>query len=170
MLLLLLLHICDLTTSSTPLLHPGLTTTPSPGFASKTSYPGRGEVRALVPPGCRVGMAWVVARHGTRNPSTEDIKHMVENLPVLRGRLVVAGGNGEGELGEEEVEALVRWRWGREGEVGNHLTESGALEHWGLGRRWGERLGGAPMSHRWGIGTGLGRGQYSVFGREFWIP
>ena len=138
---LLLLHLSLLTTSSTPLLHPALAT-PSPGFASKTSYLGREEGRPLVPPGCRVGVAWVVARHGARNPSTEDMEHMVEHLPTLRDRLVVAGGKGEGELGEEEVEALGRWRWGREGEVGNHLTESGALEHWELGRRWGERLGG----------------------------
>ena len=93
-----------------------------------------------MPAHCSVGLVWLLARHGTRNPSSEDMQAMATRLPKLRDNIVAAWEDGITGLDSKQVEALRVWRWEKEGQEENILTSSGHLEHWSLGRRFKDRL------------------------------
>ena len=85
-------------------------------------------------------MVWLLARHGTRNPSIGDMQEMVTSLPKLRDNIVAAWEAGQSELDSEQVKALREWSWEKAGQEENILTSSGHLEHWLLGRRFHDRM------------------------------
>ena len=96
----------------------------------------------VLPSHCSLGLVWLLARHGTRNPSLADMKEMATSLPKLRENILAAWEDGKTGLDSEKVEALREWRWEKAGEEDNVLTSSGQLELWLLGRRFGDRLSG----------------------------
>jgi len=80
-----------------------------PGFASKTSYfaiSQAGNNSNPLPAHCSVGLVWFLARHGTRNPSSEDMQAMATRLPKLRDNIKAAWEDGTTGLDSEQVEAL----------------------------------------------------------------
>ena len=91
-------------------------------------------------PHCSLGLVWLLARHGTRNPSLDDMQEMATSLPKLRDNILSAWEAGRTGLDIEQVEALRGWRWEKAGQEFNILTSSGHLEHWLLGKRFGDRL------------------------------
>jgi len=114
-----------------------------PGFASKTSYLAISKevnTSQVLLPHCSLGLVWLLARHGTRNPSLDDMQEMATSLPKLRDNILSAWEAGRTGLDIEQVEALRGWRWEKAGQEFNILTSSGHLEHWLLGKRFGDRL------------------------------
>ena len=93
-----------------------------------------------LPPHCSPGLVWLLARHGTRNPSLADMQEMASSLPKLRDNILAAWEDGQAGLDPEQAEALREWRWEKAGQEDNILTSSGHMEHWLLGRRFADRL------------------------------
>ena len=91
-------------------------------------------------PQCSLGLVWLLARHGTRNPSLGDMQEMATSLPKLRDNILASWEAGLTGLDTEQVKALRDWRWEKAGQEFNILTNSGHLEHWLLGQRFGDRL------------------------------
>ena len=54
-------------------------------------------------------MVWVLARHGTRNPSAGDITDMSTDLVEFRDKMVMAWEEGRGSLTEEDIDKLLAW-------------------------------------------------------------
>ena len=73
--------------------------------------------------GCQPVLAWVLARHGTRNPGDDDILEMADRLPGLRDEIVAAHEAGAGTLGEEEIIRMIEWTFDLEVEQNDLLTE-----------------------------------------------
>ena len=64
-----------------------------------------------------------MARHGTRNPSDDDILAMAAQLPQLRDAIVAAWEEGRGSMSEEDIAELMVWTFDLEPEQEYRLTE-----------------------------------------------
>ena len=62
-------------------------------------------------PHCSPRQVWLLARHGARNPSLDDMEEMETSLPKLRDNILAAFDNEQSGLDTEQVEALREWRW-----------------------------------------------------------
>ena len=54
-------------------------------------------------------MLWLLARHGTRNPSTKDMRELKEVLPDIRDEVMNAWEQGKGEIDNSTIEKLKQW-------------------------------------------------------------
>ena len=64
-----------------------------------------------------------MARHGTRNPSDDDILAMAAQLPQLRDAIVAAWEEGRGSMSEEDIAELMVWTFELQPEQEYRLTE-----------------------------------------------
>lgn len=64
-----------------------------------------------------------MARHGTRNPSDDDILAMAAQLPQLRDAIVAAWEEGRGSMSEEDIAELMVWTFDLQPEQEYRLTE-----------------------------------------------
>ena len=62
-------------------------------------------------PHCSPRLVWLLARHGTRNPSLDDMEEMETSLPKLRDNILAAWQNEQTRLDLKQVEALREWRY-----------------------------------------------------------
>ena len=98
------------------------------------------NISSILPPSCSPGLVWLLARHGTRNPSSYDMQKMPTRLPNLRDNILAAWEAGQTGLDSAQADALKEWRWEKAGQEENILTSTGHLEHWMLGERFAGRL------------------------------
>ena len=64
-----------------------------------------------------------MVRHGTRNPSDDDILAMAAQLPPLRDAIVAAWEEGRGSMSEEDIAELMVWSFDLQPEQEYRLTE-----------------------------------------------
>lgn len=64
-----------------------------------------------------------MVRHGTRNPSDDDILAMAAQLPQLRDAIVAAWEEGRGSMSEEDIAELMVWTFDLQPEQEYRLTE-----------------------------------------------
>ena len=64
-----------------------------------------------------------MVRHGTHNPSDDDILAMGEQLPQLRDAIVAAWEEGRGSMSEEDIAELMVWTFELQPEQEYRLTE-----------------------------------------------
>ena len=64
-----------------------------------------------------------MVRHGTRNPSDDDILAMAAQLPQLRDAIVAAWEEGRGSMSEEDIAELMEWSFDLQPEQEYRLTE-----------------------------------------------
>ena len=64
-----------------------------------------------------------MVRHGTRNPSDDDILAMAAQLPQLRDAIVAAWEEGRGSMTEEDIAELMVWSFDLQPEQEYRLTE-----------------------------------------------
>ena len=64
-----------------------------------------------------------MVRHGTRNPSDDDILAMAAQLPQLRDAIVAAWEEGRGSMSEEDIAELMVWSFELQPEQEYRLTE-----------------------------------------------
>ena len=64
-----------------------------------------------------------MVRHGTRNPSDDDILAMAAQLPQLRDAIVAAWEEGRGSMSEEDIAELMVWTFALQPEQEYRLTE-----------------------------------------------
>ena len=64
-----------------------------------------------------------MVRHGTRNPSDDDILAMAAQLPQLRDAIVAAWEEGRGSMSEEDIAELMVWTFELQPEQEYRLTE-----------------------------------------------
>lgn len=64
-----------------------------------------------------------MVRHGTRNPSDDDILAMAAQLPQLRDAIVAAWEEGRGSMSEEDIAELMVWSFDLQPEQEYRLTE-----------------------------------------------
>ena len=77
----------------------------------------------------------MLARHGTRFPSSRVMRQMERQLPKIREQIVNNHRSGRGGLCEEDVERLDRWDFYLSSEDDSLLTDSGRREMLALGQR-----------------------------------
>lgn len=81
-------------------------------FCTKTSYlnvVSDKDVDMLDMETCDPVVLWVLARHGTRNPTEGDIIAFSTDLVELRDKMVMAWEEGKGGLTEEDIDKLLAW-------------------------------------------------------------
>merc|ERR550532_880223 len=83
---------------------------------------------------------WMYVRHGSRNPSQEDIVEMMTFLPDLRDKIVAASNAGDGTLSDVEIQDLNEWTFDMDVADEYLLTSSGRQEGLEMGKRWKKRL------------------------------
>ena len=97
-------------------------------------------------PGCgEYEFMWLLARHGTRNPSALTIRQIKRQLPKIRDQILANHREGRGDLCQGDVERLEGWEVDLGQEDDSLLTESGREEMVGLGSRWRRRVPGVVM-------------------------
>lgn len=112
-------------------------------FATKTSYLANANMDTSypLPDECKPVFFWGMLRHGTRNPSDEDIIILADRLPEIKDRLLESWSKGNSFLSEDLILYLDMWEFNlKPVDDGAHLTEAGWDEHFGMGERWGARL------------------------------
>ena len=112
-------------------------------FATKTSYFANANMDTSypLPDECKPVFFWGMLRHGTRNPSDDDIIILADRLPEIKDRLLESWSEGNSFLSEDLVLYLDLWEFNlKPVDDGAHLTEAGWDEHYGMGERWGARL------------------------------
>ena len=128
--------------------------------ATKTGYFAveNADDTPITEAGCgeRAQFVWMLARHGTRNPSSAAISSMQRLLPKIRDQIignyqqgdnamslrnVECNDSGRGSLCDQDILNLEMWNFTLTEDDDSLLTESGEDEMSGLGGRWRNRLG-----------------------------
>ncbi|XP_012144858.2 multiple inositol polyphosphate phosphatase 1 [Megachile rotundata] len=77
-------------------------------FDTKTAYHfSHGFIKNTTVPNCTPKQIWLLIRHGTRNPSGEEIKSMKRNLPRLQDSIL----ENESDLCAKDLENLRAWTY-----------------------------------------------------------
>ncbi|XP_053609482.1 multiple inositol polyphosphate phosphatase 1-like [Plodia interpunctella] len=81
-------------------------------FGGKTLYDDvRGDIRnASKLKGCEPVSIWLLSRHGTRNPSEQNLRDM-KNALTLKTDIIRNHEEGRGELGDMEIKELREYEW-----------------------------------------------------------
>ncbi|XP_052758193.1 multiple inositol polyphosphate phosphatase 1-like [Galleria mellonella] len=81
-------------------------------FGGKTLYDDvRGDIRDITDlKGCVPTSVWILARHGTRNPSSYDVRHMMETAK-LKEEILNCYYKGRGQMCAEDISNLYNWKW-----------------------------------------------------------
>ncbi|CAG7833584.1 unnamed protein product [Allacma fusca] len=99
------------------------------------------SVEELIPKDCQAEQIWIVARHGTRNPSDKVITKMLEELQEIQKEIIAAHEPGAvvgGQLCEPELSAIKMWQPDLDLEPANEkwLVQQGEVELEGIGARF----------------------------------
>ena len=108
-------------------------------FDTKTAYEfTHGLIKNTTVPNCEPVQIWMLIRHGTRNPSSEEIKSMKRNLPKLNEKIIENHEKyGSVDLCEKDLKNLRVWSPAKNlKNRKNYLTEQGEKDLRSLGMRF----------------------------------
>ncbi|XP_045517431.1 multiple inositol polyphosphate phosphatase 1-like [Pieris brassicae] len=111
-------------------------------FGTKTPYDVvRGDIRDVtVLEKCEAVSVWMMSRHGTRRPEQEELDKM-KAVVGLAAEIVRAHREGRGDMCEQDIENLEKWRWNEELDASTtELTATGTSEMQGIGQRFGYKF------------------------------
>ena len=91
---------------------------------------------------CEAKQFWLLARHGTRNPGTEDMQELEKALPLIRKMIVDNHSQGLGSLCVDDIDNLLDWRFRANVTEDKFLVKEGYKELEGLGDRFQDRFPG----------------------------
>ena len=83
---------------------------------------------------------WLMSRHGTRNPGTEDMMELETKLQSLRKQIVNNHNEGRGSLCEDDLDNLSEWKFLANVTEDKFLVKEGYKELQGLGDRFQDRF------------------------------
>ena len=90
--------------------------------------------------GCEARQFWLMSRHGTRNPGTEDMMELEEKLPLIRTQIINNHNEGRGTLCEDDLDNLAEWKFLANVTEDKFLVKEGYKELKGLGDRFQDRF------------------------------
>ena len=90
--------------------------------------------------GCKAKQLWILSRHGTRNPGSEDMAELQQVLPELRNLILGNTKAGKGNLCKDDVENLKNWILYANITADKYLRKEGFKELKNLGDRFQERF------------------------------
>lgn len=111
-------------------------------FATKTAYRwNRNKDDAEIKhAGCEAQLFWFLSRHGTRNPGTEDMVKLKNELPILRQAINENHKEGRGNLCLDDLDNLNDWKFHTNTSESKYLVREGYKELNGIGERYQDRF------------------------------
>ncbi len=83
---------------------------------------------------------WLLSRHGTRNPGTEDMITLQSLLPLIRNDVISNHKAGRGSLCKKDIKNFEEWTFRANVTDDKFLTREGYKELKGIGDRFQNRL------------------------------
>ncbi|XP_059096069.1 multiple inositol polyphosphate phosphatase 1-like isoform X2 [Tigriopus californicus] len=90
--------------------------------------------------GCQAKSLWMLARHGSRYPGSDDILVMADRGVEIKDAIVEAYSSGKGSLCHEDFIQFQSWSFNWTQDDGSLLSESGKLEMFQIGQRVRKRF------------------------------
>lgn len=90
--------------------------------------------------GCVAQQFWLLARHGSRNPTTKDMIKLKSVLPLIQREIVSNYKAGRGSLCKDDIKNLEKWKFHADVDDGELLVKEGFKELKGIGDRFQHRF------------------------------
>ncbi|XP_054282249.1 multiple inositol polyphosphate phosphatase 1-like [Macrosteles quadrilineatus] len=104
-------------------------------FGTKTAYEHAYNKKGIqAVPDCQPIQLWLVARHGTRWPSADDIPEFSQ-LNDIKNHIISNYNNNKGSLCMKDIENLKEWSFNMSPDQGDMLTKQGRQDLYLLGKR-----------------------------------